>query len=521
MKTSLYLIVALLIAGACEDNLLETVPTDRVSKSIFWETEKDAIYAANAVYRFLDGFMVKYDGLTDILHANVQFSAEASMERGDFNSLFPMVQNEWANHYEGIRAANNFLENVDKVQTNKADLIPILKAEVKVIRAYLYMKLVMLYGDVPLVTRTIHEISQAQRVTRTPASDIWDFINVELEQSASILPWKQSEKGRITKGAARALQARTFLYQGNFVEAAAKASEVMSSGLYELYPKYEELFDYAAENSSEVILDKQFVKDDYSNSAFNLGPYSHKNSGSQYVPTKKLVDAYLMKNGKSITDPSSGFDPDNPYENRDPRLKYSVFVKGARLYNGEIYDPTPGSGTRDEIGGTYLATSLGYNIRKYVNQEDFADPTNSSINVILIRYAEVLLTYAEAKIELNETDQSVYDAINAIRGRSDVNLPPVDAGKTQSELRDIVRHERMVELAFEGHRLFDLRRWKLAETVIPGFVEGMTYKNPDGSYTTVRIDGFLKVFDPGKHYLWPIPKKEIDLNVNLTQNPGW
>lgn len=521
MKKSIYLILAWLTVASCEDNLLETVPSDRVSKSTFWKTEKDAVYAANAVYRFLDGFMVKYDGLTDILHANVQFSAQASMERGDFNSLFPMIQDEWTSHYEGIRAANNFLENVDQVEAIKADLVPVLKAEVRVIRAYLYLKLIMLYGDVPLVTKTINEISEGQQVKRTTAPGIWDFVNTELEECADILPAKQSEKGRITKGAAQALKARALLYQGNFSEAAAKASEVMSSGLYELYPKYEELFDYPAENSSEVILDKQFVKDDYSNNAFNLGPYSHKNSGSQYVPTKKLVDAYLMRNGKNITDASSGFDPDNPYENRDPRLKYSVFVKGAQLYNGEIYDPTPGSGTRDEIGGTYLATSLGYNIRKYVNEEDFADPTNCSINIILIRYAEVLLTYAEAKIELNETDQSVYDAINAIRGRSDVNLPPVDPGKTQAELRDIVRHERMVELAFEGHRLFDLRRWRLAETIIPGFVEGMTYKNPDGSYTTVRIDGFLKVFDPGKHYLWPIPKKEIDLNVNLTQNPGW
>jgi hypothetical protein len=227
-----------------------------------------------------------------------------------------------------------------------------------------------------------------------------------------------------------------------------------------------------------------------------------------------------MQNGKKITDPESGFDVDNPYENRDPRLKFSVFVKGSQLYNGQIYDPTPGSGTNDEIGGTYLATSLGYNIKKYVNQEDFGDPSNCSINIILIRYAEVLLTYAEAKIELNEIDQSVYDAINTIRSRPDINLPLIESGKSQNELRDIVRHERMVELAFEGHRLFDLRRWKNADMEIPGYVEGMTYKNSLGEYVTIKIDGFLKVFEQ-KHYLWPIPKKEIDLNPNLSQNPGW
>lgn len=272
MKKILYSIIVLFILASCEDNLLETVPTDRVSKSIFWKTEKDAIYATNAVYRYLDGFMVRYDGLTDILHANIQFSAEASMERGDFNSLFPMIQDEWTNHYKGIRAANNFLENADKVQTIKADLIPVLKSEVRVIRAYLYMKLVMLYGDIPLITRTISEISEGQEVKRSTVAEIWSFVNTELEECAAVLPLRQAEKGRITKGAALALKARALLYQGNYSEAAAKASEVMSLGLYALYPKYEELFDYPAENSAEVILDKQFIKDDYSNNAFNLGP---------------------------------------------------------------------------------------------------------------------------------------------------------------------------------------------------------------------------------------------------------
>lgn len=521
MKKFIYFSFTLLWLSSCEKDLLETLPTDRLSQNIFWQTERDAIYASNSVYRYLDGLMVHYDGLTDILHANIQFSDPASMERGDFNSQFAMIQEEWTNHYMGIRAANNFLENVDKVESVNPDLIPRLKAEVKAIRAYLYMKLVMLYGDVPLVTLTIDDISVGQEVTRTPKSEIWDFINAELDASASTLPEIQEDIGRITKGAALAIKARALLYQGNFSEAAAKANEVISLNVYSLYPKYELLFDYPAESSSEVILDKQFVKDDYSNNAFNLGPYSHRNSGSQYVPTKKLVDSYPMANGMNISDPENGFDIDNPYESRDPRLKYSIFVKGSPLYNGNIYDPTPGSGTNDEIQSTYLATSLGYNIKKYVNEEDFGDPTNSAINIILIRYAEILLTYAEAKIELNEIDQSVYDAVNAVRGRPDVNLPPIDPGKSQSEMREIVRRERMLELAFEGHRLFDLRRWRTAATVIPGQVEGITYKNPAGNYVTVRIDGFLKVFDPNKYYLWPIPKKEIDLNSNLNQNPGW
>lgn len=519
MKKYIYLLIFIFTFNACEKNLLETIPTDRISQGVFWQSDKDAVYAANAVYRFLDDFMVKYDGLTDILHRNIQFTEEASMERGDFNALYTMLQTDWTNHYKGIRAANNFLENIDKIEALDANRMQVLKSEVRVLRAYLYIKLVMLYGDIPLVTNTL-TISEGQNVNRNSTSEIWSFVNTELTESANILPLTQSEKGRITKGAALALKARALLYQNDFNGASEAANALISLNQYSLYPKYKELFDYPAENSSEVILDKQFIKDLYSNSAFNLGPYSHRNSGSAYVPTKRLVDSYPMANGKNISDPESGFDIDNPYENRDPRLRYSIYVKGDLLHNGQVYDPTPGSGTNDEVGGTYLATALGFNIKKYVNEADFGNPTNCAINIILIRYAEILLTYAEAKIELNQIDQSVYNAINAIRTRLDVNLPPIETGKTQSQLREIVRHERMLELAFEGHRLFDIRRWRIADDVIPGYVEGMTYKNSEGNYITIRIDGFLKVFEP-KHYLWPIPQKEMDLNSNFAQNPGW
>ena len=525
MKKIFYLsfsFIIVLTVNSCKKDLLDTVPTDRLSQDIFWQTDNDAIYAANAIYRYLDGVydLVNYDGLTDILHHNIQFADFASIERGDYNALFSFIESEWSRHYTGIRAANNFLENIGKVEALDPGLISRLESEVRVIRAYLYMKLVMLYGDVPLITKTV-TISEGLSVTRNSTSEIWNFINAELADCAGILPIAQKDKGRITKGAALALKARALIYQSDFAGAAAAANDVISLDIYSLYPKYEELFDYPAENSSEVILDKQFTKDTYSNSAFLLGPYSHRTAGSAKVPTKIIVDSYPMADGKSITDQTSGFDIDYPYENRDPRLKFSIFVKGSGLYNGQIYDPTPGSETRDEIGVTYLATSTGYNIKKYVNAADFPDPNNCAINIMLIRYAEVLLTYAEAKIELNQLDQSVYDAINAIRTRSDVNLPVIEPGKTHAQLREIVRHERKLELAFEGLRLFDIKRWRIAEDVIPGYVEGMTYKNSEGEYITVRVEGFLKVFDPDKHYLFPIPQKEMDLNRDLVQNPGW
>lgn len=138
-----------------------------------------------------------------------------------------------------------------------------------------------------------------------------------------------------------------------------------------------------------------------------------------------------------------------------------------------------------------------------------------------MRYAEVLLTYAEAKIENNDIDESVYQAINQIRSRPDVNMPLLAKDLSQSELRDIVREERLAELAFEGFRYFDIRRWKIAENVLPGIIYGMTYTKDNGELSTISLSGWSKSFKPERDYLWPIPSREIELNPNLTQNPNW
>ena len=194
-------------------------------------------------------------------------------------------------------------------------------------------------------------------------------------------------------------------------------------------------------------------------------------------------------------------------------------MPGDPLPDGRTFNPLPNIGTSDAIGSTFFATSTGFTIKKYINNEDFANIVNSGINFILVRYAEVLLAYAEAKIELGQTDQSVYEAINAIRQRSDVNLPPL-SGLSQTELRDAVRRERTLELAFDGLRLFDIRRWRIAETVIPGAIQGITYMLT-GQLTTVQVQAFEKVFNRRRDYLWPVPQKEKELNPGLSQNPGW
>jgi hypothetical protein len=504
--------------------LLETVPNDRLSEDLFWKTEGDAKLAANALYTDLDSTnIISWDGVTDIAHINQSFNIDAYVELGSYDATSSKIYGEWREAYKGIRAVNYFLENVDKIPNANAALINQYKGEARTLRAYQYIKLAGLYGSVPLLTNSI-TIEEGRTLTNTPVEAIWDFVEKELTEAAALLPvtYGAADKGRATKGAALGLLARAGLYAGRYEKAAAAADQVMKLGVYGLYDSYEKLFSYAAENNKEVILDQQFVKDVYKHNVFAfLAPYSQKNGGSTVVPTKALVDMYETLDGKRITDAGSGYDPAKPYANRDPRLKFSVFLEGDALPSGITFQPRPSSGTADAIGSTYIASTTGFNIKKYINNEDFADPANSGINIILLRYAEILLTYAEAKIELGQTDATVIAAINQVRnGRTDVKQPSIKA-TTQAALREIVRHERAVELAFEGQRLFDIRRWKVAEKIMTGPVFGITYPDATGKLVTVQAASSNRVFDASRHYLWPIPQKERDLNPNLTQNPNW
>jgi len=526
MKNLKYIILMLFIfnISGCEPDLLDTIPTDRITTEIFWQSEKDALGASTAIYNYLNANSKhNYIRITDEAHCHNGLSSEGYIKAGVIDAENPStILSVWANRYEGICAANYFLANVDKIETDDPALIPRLKGEVRTLRAYCYMDLAFLYGDVPLILEVI-DIDEAREVTRTPVDQIWDFIGQELTAAAADLPLTQKDVGRITKGAALALKARAMSYCGRFQECADAAKAVMDLGVYDLYPSFKNLFTYEAENNIEVILDEQFIKNYRSNNMYNkFAPYSTGNpSDSPIVGVKQILDAFEMKNGMRINEPGSGYDPYNPKANRDPRLSYSLYTMGDTLLNGQIFQPQPGSGTADELGVYSGSTLTGLLPKKYQNIEDLGTSSNSGINIIIIRYADILLLYAEAKIELNQIDQSVYDAINKVRQRPDVGQPAIiNDGKTQDQMRDIVRHERYVELAFEGPRFFDIRRWRIAEDVLNVPIEGYTFVI-DGNLWTAKDPGFVTNFDPTKHYLWPIPKKERDLNKNLTQNPGY
>ncbi len=505
---------------ACED-ALETIPTDRLSSDVFWQTNNDARLASNACYDKLLNFdpVLFFECLSDIGHRNYYSNDWSVMEKGTADAQATIFYDVWKNLYQGIRACNNYLANVGRIESTDPAELDTYTAEVRTLRAFFYSYLVELYGDVPLVTTPI-TIGQAKELTRTPASEIFAFIDTELREAAAALPLKQAEPGRLTKGAAQALQARTALYNADYETAAETAREVMDSGVYSLYPEYAKLFTYEAENSCEVIFDKQYIKDQYANQAMNLfGVRSLSQGGLNVAPTRTLVDAYEMRNGKQIAEAGSGYDPRHPYTGRDPRLGFTVFVPGCTLPGGTLYNPLPGSGTADDYT-QYLASTTGFGFAKYVNADDIATPSNCGINLIYIRYAEVLLIYAEARIELNRIDNSVTEAINLLRSRSDVGMPPIPGGLSQEEMREKVRHERLVELALEGQRYFDLKRWRIGEHVCNTPILCISYVDDKGELVYGEDAVNPKRWN-SREYYWAVPYNEILMNPHLTQNEGW
>jgi len=262
----------------------------------------------------------------------------------------------------------------------------------------------------------------------------------------------------------------------------------------------------------------------------NYGPNSI-GGWSCSCPLQSLIDTYETTDGKTIDDPTSIYDPAQPFINRDPRLHHSILYPG-REWQWGVYNTIPGAtypgqeivagdDLNDATSGQWNKSATGYNWIKYISQQDIDDANywDSGIHFIVMRYAEVLLMYAEAKLEAGDIDQSVYDAINEVRQRGDVNMPTIAAGKSADQLREIVRRERRVEFTFEGIRLYDIRRWKIADQVMPGESAGLTYTDPDTG-SEVTLSGGVRNFDAAKHYVWPIPQAEIDVS-GLIQNPNW
>jgi hypothetical protein len=518
---TLLLIVAL---GACKKDELNKQPLDASSGTSYWKSETNAVQAVNNIYRYMGDATdrIFLSCATDDSYSWSNWPADVQYAgNGTATSSTGTFSHYWSNFYTMIGAANNVLDNIGKVSGMTPEMRNRLIGESRFLRAYAYQQLIGMYGDVPLITH-VQALSEF-KTSRTPKADVANFIVKELDTIADYLPLKyeEADAGRITKGAVLALKARTFLYQGDWANAALAAQSVMSLGTYTIDNDYLSLFNGTNKNSPEIILSGRYLENTYANATATWVGGPTLGGWGQVVPLQNLLDSYECIDGNP-KETSPLYNASKPFENRDPRLKLTVVVPGT-IVNGKAIDVSK-PGSIDALGQNNASFS-GYYYKKYIPAVIAGTWENNSANdIVLFRYAEVLLTYAEAKVESGQIDQSVYDAINQVRARTGVKMPAVTAAKasSQADLRAVIRRERHVEFPLEDNRFFDIRRWKIAETVMSGNAYGIlnnfNFGRADfGQHVLVE----KRTFNPARDYVWAIPQNEVDLNKSLVQNPGW
>jgi starch-binding outer membrane protein, SusD/RagB family len=535
MKTKFFILGALVVTtvAGCKsaDDLLAVSSPTTVSDAIFWTQEADAQLFVTGTYSSLPGWfdVMAFDGLTDNGAVNRQFDNKYIFTDGTADPQSGYSGGLWNQFYNGVARSNILLANIDRIPAAKID--PTRKAryvaEAKFLRGVFYLQLVSMFGDVPMPL-TPQTDASARALTSTPAAKVYDQIIADFDAASAVLPssYTGADYGRATKWAAIAFKARAALYAGRLQVAADAAKLVMDGGVFQLHPSYAELFTYAGETNKEVIFAHTYAKTAQATGTNNTlfqeyGPPTNSGSG-HVVPIRSLLDAYQMIDGQSIA--TSPLYTPAPYPNaagtmfdkRDPRMAATILYPGAS-WDGGTFDSRPiGLSSKPEAFnlGNENVSVTGLNIRKYVDLTDKADRSNGGIDFMLMRYADVLLMYAEAKVDLGQADATALAAINLVRTRAGM---PVLAAVAQSN----VRYERRVELAFEGLRLFDIRRWKTAAAVMPiPQVTGIDYLNTAGVKITMGQPASARVF-PARSYLWAVPQSERDLNPGLSQSPGY
>lgn len=531
MRKLIYLLVITVVFSACDDSFLDTAPNDALSPSTFWKTKKDLDLALTGCYNGFEssGNIFYRDAGSDNAYNNFPWEGWTNIGNGILSAADP-----GSSYYDfsTINKCNEFLANCDHATAVPEADRAIYKAQVRFLRAYKYYTLTVNYGDVPLILENFNHPEEA-KVPRNPQSEIRKFIEDELKDIIDILPesYSEADQGKATKGAAQALLMRYYLYFGEHEEALATAKNITG---YSLFPTFEGLFDPSNEQNNEVILSVQYTPDLYNT---NYTPYLPNSIGgwSSVVPTQSLVDAFEMIDGKTIEEAKlvGEYDPTNPYVNRDPRLRASIIYPG-QVFAGNVYRSIE-EDSNDYFNKADNASKTGYNYKKYNTFLDInpdAPYWNMGNDVFIFRYAEVLLTIAEAKVELNEIDNELYEALDAVRERA--GMPKVNRVKyaTQSTLRELVRNERRVEFVMEGLRRDDIIRWEIAEEVLNGNLMGAkrgvvletTQPNGDYNVSMTQPENLIesRSFEAPKNNLLPIPQSAIDKNPKLVpNNPGY
>lgn len=523
-----------LITG-CKKDILDTQPLSSISDATFWKTANDATLALNGVYDSGAGF-TGYNFWAGTSMVNLDLMAGNGSEKelipdnftnGTLNPTYGFVGSYYSQAYGQITRCNNFLANIGLVTMDAAQKA-VMIGEVKTIRAYNYFNLALYFGDVPLVQKLL-TVEEANSVTRTPKAEVWAFCESELKAAAASLPVSVSNDrlGHMTSASALAILGRLQLAQKKWADAATTYKTIIDYNYYAIDPRYRELFLNAGENSREIIMSMQYIRDTYNHALLQYLTPETWGGWHQYSPFNELVEAYECKDGKTIAE-SPLFDKNNPYNNRDPRMDFNIMISDRTSFRGRVYSAKPGTTLPDRLN-QYPGVWSGYAIYKFLEDDPAVATTNNTGNNFpLIRYAEVLLGYLEARLEGGSgVDQSLLDAtINKVRGRAAVLMPAVTT-TDPATLRTIIRRERRVEFAFEGIRYFDCLRWGIIGSENNQQFTGMKLTNDPANYKDypVNSNGYYifkkRNFIMGKNELWPIPQSERDLNKNLTQNAGY
>jgi starch-binding outer membrane protein, SusD/RagB family len=539
------LICWLLIIGlsSCSD-YLDIVPKDQVTDGTVWASPANADMFLTGIYGTLPTFFTTTDpdeNKTDNSMGKNGYASTTVYKKASYSAASPGSQTLWA-QYNNIRRANLFIEQV--TGSSLPDSYKKLRlAEARFLRAYFYMLLWTHYGGVPIIKNVLNITEQGDAVfqPRNTDEETYKFITDECAAIANDLPNTQG-KGRATKGAALTLKGWCELFNASPLKnptndkarwalAAATYKQVIDLGTYKLFPNYETMLYEENDHNPEVIFAREHIAKITSLGSSREGLWGPFKAGGPLLsstgvnPSQSIVDAYRMSNGKDITDPSSGYDPQNPYANREKRFYSSIVHDGSKWNNGYVMVMVQGvkSENATDLGGATDATNTGYYLRKGMEEKNIGggDTYLSGADFQMYRYAEVLLGYAEAQNEAVGPDASVYDAINKVRARAEI--PPLDLGLSQAEMRIHIANERRIELFFEQKRWYDIIRLKTAEVVLNGTAKAMKIDLVNGklSYSIVNASGGAMVFTAPKNYLWPIPQTAIDRNPKLTQNPNY
>jgi len=571
-NTFLHLALATLFSGvffsSCTKQFLDqTTTTDLNEQSVFSDSARTLDFLTQ-IYTNIDFSFnpARFDGRAGLDACSDEaegpsasvVTAYNEFATGSVNS-YSISSDAWSISYQNIRAVNQYISHLPSVPFNDA-LKQRTRAEAIFLRAWYYSILLKHYGGVPIVGDVIYDITDKIITTRDTYENCVNYILAQCDAAASDLPdlYTGAEFGRVTRGACLALKSRVLLYAASplfnggsiaqsdplksisgypnfdlnrWKNAADAAKAVIDMNLYQLQednvtrPGYGFYEVFQKRSNVEFIFQKM---KDPGNSFHDLELLWRPSSrgGSTITgsfPYQSMVDAFQMKNGKDITDPTSGYNPANPYANRDPRMDYTVSRNGILMYKVNSA-PTVLYTYLDESNGDGFGqgTPTGYYVNKMCDENVVPNWFNGTQRCYpMIRFGEVLLNYAEALNEFSGPTSDVYAAVELIRKRAGLVPFTLPSGLTTEQMRSVIQHERQVELAFEEHRFWDVRRWKIAVQTDNMMMKGMRITNLGSNNFTYEIVNVRQHSFREPMYLWPIPQVEAAKSADLLQNQGY